>query len=1024
MVLKKFLSMTSAIILFLIFAVASGVATIIESKTSTDTAWAYVYGTSWFGLIQLLLGINLAYNIYAYRLINLKKLPVFLFHLSFIGILIGSILTRYFGFEGNVHIRENSETNIITTRGSFINFATKFDGKEYEISIPRELEVLGKNGFDLALKLPEGEARLKYLEYVPNADYKFVNSEGGKPVIELVLSNATEREEVNLLDGEEVIAGNVSFLFNATPRPGTKYVLFSLNDNKFTLTSNTQISQFAMADNVKSTIEANATAQFDPLHLFTINGVNFSAKFLSTSAVRKLVPVKESQFDAIVAELSYKGEKKEMVLFHNLIEPAKAIIGAQVFSASWGFMQLKMPFSLYLKDFELLRYPGSNSPMSYASDVIVKDKNMPEFEYRIYMNHVLDHAGYRFFQSSYDQDERGTILSVNKDPGKIPTYISYFLLGLGLILNLINPNSRFRQLAKKINQDSIKSVILLVVASFVTFGVTNLHADDFLPKIDKTHADRLGRLLVQSPDGRIEPFDTISKEVLNKIHRKDTIGELNSNQAVLSIMLDPPFWRKENIIAVGQSKELKRELGIDERAKFANFNDFFTTNDKGGEYKLTRFTEIANRKHPGSRGTFDKEVIKVDERLNVFYMVFMGEIFKIFPKKDDPNNTWYSPGSALMSMQGDEANAIAVMMRDYFVAVDDAIVSGDWSKADKALGVIESYQREFGAAIIPPKSRIDTEILFNKLEIFDCLTPLYLIAGFVLLIFVFVKMLSPKSNINAVFKAIYYLNILAFLVHTAGLGLRWYIAQHAPWSNAYESMVYIAWALSLSGIVFSKQSPIAMALTSILAGVTLFVAHLSWLDPQITTLAPVLKSYWLTIHVSVITASYGFLGLCALLGFFVLVLMILQKKKSPSAEISRNVTEATRINEMAMILGLSLLTLGNFLGGVWANESWGRYWGWDSKETWALVSILVYAAVLHIRFIPKLNSQYAFAVSSMFAYWAIIMTYFGVNFYLSGMHSYAAGDPLPIPNYIYVIFAVMFGVSIFAYFKRQFFAKL
>jgi cytochrome c-type biogenesis protein CcsB len=264
--------------------------------------------------------------------------------------------------------------------------------------------------------------------------------------------------------------------------------------------------------------------------------------------------------------------------------------------------------------------------------------------------------------------------------------------------------------------------------------------------------------------------------------------------------------------------------------------------------------------------------------------------------------------------------------------------------------------------------------------------------------------------------------MLAFTAHTAGLGLRWYIAQHAPWSNSYESMIYIAWALALSGIVFSRRSPISLSLTSILAGITLFVAHLSWMDPQITTLVPVLKSYWLTIHVSVITASYGFLGLCSLLGVFTLLLLILRNPKRQDAraqEVDANIKEATRINEMAMILGLSLLIVGNFLGGVWANESWGRYWGWDAKETWTLVSILVYAVIVHFRFVPKLNSQYAFAVASMFAYWVIIMTYFGVNFYLSGMHSYASGDPVPIPSFVPAIAAGMLFLSVIGYIKRK-----
>ena len=320
---------------------------------------------------------------------------------------------------------------------------------------------------------------------------------------------------------------------------------------------------------------------------------------------------------------------------------------------------------------------------------------------------------------------------------------------------------------------------------------------------------------------------------------------------------------------------------------------------------------------------------------------------------------------------------------------------------------------------MPSEKKIDIEILFNKFQVFDRLTPIYLLAGLALLLFVFVKMLAPKVQINGIVKAVYIINLLAFLAHTAGLGLRWYIAEHAPWSNAYESMVYIAWALGLSGIIFAKRSPIALALTSILAGVTLFVAHLSWMDPQITTLVPVLQSYWLTIHVSIITASYGFLGLCALLGGFTLLLIILQNKKKPNAEIARNITEATRINEMAMILGLSLLTLGNFLGGVWANESWGRYWGWDSKESWSYITIIVYAIVLHLRFIPKLRGVFAFLTASVLSFASVLFTYFGVNFYLSGLHSYANGESFGVSGLIYLILAALALLIALAYRGRD-----
>ena len=225
-------------------------------------------------------------------------------------------------------------------------------------------------------------------------------------------------------------------------------------------------------------------------------------------------------------------------------------------------------------------------------------------------------------------------------------------------------------------------------------------------------------------------------------------------------------------------------------------------------------------------------------------------------------------------------------------------------------------------------------------------------------------------------------------------------------------MIYIAWAAGISGVVFFRKSYLAQSMASFLAGISLFVAHLGFMDPQIGNLVPVLKSYWLNIHVSIITASYGFLGLCFMLGALTLLLFIFRSQKYP--ELDRTILTLHTINEMAMILGLAMLTIGNFLGGVWANESWGRYWGWDPKETWALISIVVYIIVLHARFIPKGNNPYVFASLSVIAFYSILMTYFGVNFYLSGLHSYAAGDPLPIPVFLYYFVAATILLIVFA----------
>ena len=267
-------------------------------------------------------------------------------------------------------------------------------------------------------------------------------------------------------------------------------------------------------------------------------------------------------------------------------------------------------------------------------------------------------------------------------------------------------------------------------------------------------------------------------------------------------------------------------------------------------------------------------------------------------------------------------------------------------------------------------------------------------------------------------KVFFYLLLIGFLAHTVGLIMRWYISSHAPWSDTYESLIYIGWSTLLAGLVVFRKSLLSLCASSILGGVIMLVAHLSFISPQITTLVPVLKSYWLSIHVSVITASYGFLGLGALLGFMVLTLMIFRNDKNKE-RLDIQIRQLVAVNEISLIIGLSMLTIGNFIGGVWANESWGRYWGWDPKETWSFISIVVYAIVLHLRFIPKLNSVYVFSVASVISFASIIMTYFGVNFYLSGLHSYASGDKVPVPSIVYYIGVVVVIVSIFAYRGRS-----
>jgi cytochrome c-type biogenesis protein CcsB len=286
---------------------------------------------------------------------------------------------------------------------------------------------------------------------------------------------------------------------------------------------------------------------------------------------------------------------------------------------------------------------------------------------------------------------------------------------------------------------------------------------------------------------------------------------------------------------------------------------------------------------------------------------------------------------------------------------------------------------------------------------------------FLLLIFQIFKDRSRYLNITIkVFK----FSILGlFALHTLGLLVRWYISGHAPWSDAYESMIYVAWATMAFGVMLGVKSDLTFASTAFVTAMILMIAHWNWMDPSIGNLQPVLDSYWLMIHVAIIVGSYGPFTLGMILGLITLLLMILTTSKNKE-KMALNIKELTIINEMALTVGLVMLTIGNFLGGMWANESWGRYWGWDPKETWALISIMIYAFVIHMRLIPGLRSRFGFSVASVLAFGSIMMTYFGVNFYLAGLHSYAKDDQEISISYIITALVIITLLSIFAYRKH------
>jgi len=1031
-------SMQVMAIMMLIFAVSVGYATFIENDYGTPTAQAVVYKAHWFELLLILLAVNLVINIFRFKMIQQKKLLVLLFHVSFLVILAGAAVTRFYGFEGMMHIREGHASNLLTSSDTYLKAVfTDKEGKKSQYKTPLLLSKMTKNSFDTSVDLSDGSAvEIRLLEYIPNATYSIQEDPNGEPIINLMVTSGSSGKPVQLREGEYFESDGIVLNFGSKESFHKPVIEFYMVGGELYMNHPMDLQYLKMDDQSRGALSATEKEAAAKRTLFTAAGTNFVIREFYAKASRTLVSsegkkgpmMRASSRDAMRFEVSHNGETQESVVFgqNGVIGEAQTLqFKDTTVALSYGAEYITLPFALKLVDFDLERYPGSNSPASYASDVILIDKEQAiEEPFRIYMNHVLDHRGYRFFQSSYDQDEKGTVLSVNNDPGTLPTYIGYLMLAIGMFGSLF-AKGRFSRLMKLARDASEAQKVAAALAVMVGLMYTpSLHADENplvteIKKIDKAHAANFGTLIIQDSAGRMKPIDTLSTEIMHKMNRKDTILGLNPNQIVLGMMTRPEAWREIKLIRTSH-KDINKLLGIGEKEKMAAFSQFFEFPDEMAGYKLTEAVNEAIRKAPGKRDKFDKAVLQVDERVNVAYMVFSGALLRMWPVPNDENNKWLDTMGALQGMQGADAYRIREMAVAYFTGVDKGLATGDWSDADNAIVLISEYQHTVGEAVYPDEMKVKLEIWHNHANIFERLWPLYFIVGFTLLVLSFIKIIKPRFKLNFFSKASFALLVLFLGFHTIGLAIRWYISGHAPWSNGYESMVYIAWATVLAGFIFSKRSPITLAATSILTGLILFVAHLNWMDPQVTNLVPVLQSYWLSIHVSMITASYGFLGLGALLGFITLVLFIL-KNSSNERQISLSIRELNAINEMSLMIGLAMLTVGNFLGGVWANESWGRYWGWDPKETWALVTILVYAVVIHLRFIKSLYTPYLYSVISLLAFTSVLMTYFGVNYYLAGMHSYAKGDPVPIPDFVPVTYAIVFIIIALAARKRKLF---
>ncbi|MBF6640819.1 cytochrome c biogenesis protein CcsA [Flavobacterium sp. J49] len=1027
-------------VLFLGFAAAMAAGTFIESEYNTDTARILIYNAWWFEAIMLFFMINFIGNIKRYQLYKKEKWATLLLHLSFIFIIAGAFITRYISYEGMMPIREGESSKQVYSDRCYLTAHVDgmYNGEMMRrmFEKPLLLSPITDNHFSVNEKFAEIPFEIEYQNFVFDAKETIKADPNGDTYLKLVESGDGTRHEHMLKAGEVQNIHNVLFALDK-PTKGA----INIDSKANTITSPFDGQFMRMADKMQGKVTKDVVEPLMYRSLYNMGGTQFVIPELPKKGVKSFESSgdfkNKTGEDALTIKVKTGGKEKVVTLVGakgKQGEPTSFKLGQLEFTLSYGSKIYELPFSLKLNDFIAAKYPGTEKRYSsFESKVTVLDST-DKFDAHIYMNHILDYKGFRFFQANFDPDEKGTVLSVNHDFwGTTITYIGYFLLFFSMMAILFVKNTRFDDLKRKLENVKRKKAKLTTVLVLLCSlnGLAQEHGshknamptqkqiDSILNKykVSEKHAAQFGRLVIQDDGGRMKPINTFSSELLRKVSKSDTYKGMNSDQVFISMTQFPTVWFETPLIYIKKGNDsIRKIIGIKPEDKYASFHSFF---DKDWNYKLSPYLEKAYKATIPSQ--FEKDFIETDKKVNLLNTALSGKILKIFPVPNDPNNKWVSfleinhtTGNALDTIKG----ALPV----YLDALMKATETDDYTRANTFLVGMEDYQKVYGKAVRPSDDKIDSEILYNKYDVFKNLFWLYMLTGCLMLVLVIVNIFFDSKILKFTVNGFHLFIGLLFGIHTLGLIARWYISGHAPWSDAYESMIYVAWATMFFTLAFDRKSKLTVASGTFVASMILMIAHWNWMDPAIANLQPVLNSYWLMIHVAVIVASYGPFTLAMVLGIVSLLLMLFINKNN-KAKMELNIKEITYINEMALTIGLVMLTIGNFLGGQWANESWGRYWGWDPKETWALISIMIYAFVIHARFVPALRNKWVYNVMSVFAFYSIMMTYFGVNFYLTGLHSYASGDKVVTPSFVYYSVAFIIVLAALSYFKYRKYLK-
>ena len=1045
----KFLSsMKFVVLLLLIFAFSIGYATFIENDFGTDSAKALIYNTWWFELLLIILGISLILNMIKHKVFRKEKLAILTFHLSFILILVGAAITRYTGYEGMMQINKGESKNTFISDGVFLQI--KVHDKDNQYSLDKNMYLSGitkkfdhtpilKNLFSNYFLVSNSDLKnnfsISYSDFETN-----LQDSVSKEISGITLSSSSNSEKkgtelsVNeflhkdIFFGKEVRFKDVNFTVNNIQDSSVNFIF---ENDRVSCVSDYNISVSTMPPTGEPLIFMSGTEfEIKKMSLLTIKGNKYMFGDFSYNQDTVSYSISDNMdnsgnnpnrtIDELVLEVKVGNKTKKVNLRGRKgIPPSftKFQLEDLYFTLSYGPKYYTLPFHVRLDSAEVDKYPGSENPSSYASQVTVIDGDNI-FPFRIFMNNILNYRGFRFYQSNIDTETKNpqwTGLSVNHDWwGTLITYIGYSLMLLGMILSFFFKKTRFNTLSKKLNKLTKSTLIILFsLFSFSGFSQSNHNYLDSIEeyKINEGHSEKFERLLIQH-DGRVKPISTFSSEIIRKVSRSEKIYNQTPSQVLLGIICYPEIWSNIPLLKI-QNEQLLTELNS--KNDLVSFNSLL--NDDG-IYIYYEETSSAFNKAESERSKREKELLKLWERINIFYSLKSTQIenssLTIFPVKNIQKWTTKSPLKELkIPNEIVDSNRYINGLNLYFDILKFCNDKNNFEAADKLLIIIQKYQIDNGGDLIPSKWKLDLEIMYNKLNVFHKLFYFYFFSGLMSLILIIFQMFYNNKRINKSIRIIKWIIISGIFIHTLGLIARWIISNHAPWTNGYEAMIYTVWATMLAGLIFSRKSDLTLSATTLVSSMLLLFTWISYLDPTITNVVPVLNSYWLMIHVSVIVSSYGFLIMGGFLGLLSLILMIFKSNKNKEI-INSKISELTIINEKTLIIGLFMLTIGTFLGGVWANESWGRYWGWDPKETWALVSILVYAFILHMRFVPGLQGKYTFNLASVIGVYSVLMTYFGVNYLLSGLHSYAAGDKVSIPMSVWVSVLIVIIIAILA----------